>query len=43
MFGLMLLHGGPYNRVFMSEKTKGILLAAALTRGAESVDFVSFE
>lgn len=34
MLGLMLLHGGPYRKVFMSEKTKGILLGSALVRGA---------
>jgi hypothetical protein len=35
MFGLMLLHGGPYRKVLMSEKTKGLLLGAALLKDAE--------
>jgi hypothetical protein len=41
MLGLLLLHAGPLNRVLLSEKTKGILLAAALTKGAKSIDFIS--
>jgi hypothetical protein len=34
MFGLMLLHGGPYRKVLIAEKSKGILLGAAVIRGA---------
>ena len=34
MFGLLLLHGGPFRKVLLAEKSKGILLAAAIIRGA---------
>ena len=43
MLGLLLLHAGPFNKVLMAEKTKGIILGASLIKGAESVDFVSFD
>ena len=43
MMGLLLLHAGPFNRVLMSEKTKGIVLGSALIKGAQSVDVVSFD
>jgi hypothetical protein len=37
------LHGGPYRKVLLSEKTKGILLAATIIKSPQSIDFVSFE
>lgn len=43
MLGLLLLHAGPFERVLLSEKTKGIVMGAALLRDAKSVDFVSLE
>jgi len=43
MLGLMLLHAGPFGKVLMAEKTKGLLLGAALIKGASSVDIVSFD
>ena len=43
MLGLLLLHAGPIDRVLVSERTKGIILGAALLRKANSIDFVSLE
>ena len=34
MFGLLLLYGGPFKKVLLAEKSKGILLGAAVIRGA---------
>ena len=41
--GLLLLHAGPFNRVLLAEKTKGIVLGSALIKGAQSVSVVSFD
>lgn len=43
MLGLFLLHAGPFNRVLMAEKTKGIVLGSALVKGAQAISFVSFD
>jgi tRNA (adenine58-N1)-methyltransferase non-catalytic subunit len=37
MLALLLLYASPFQKVLLAEQTKGILLAAALTRGAHSV------
>jgi len=34
MLALMLLHGGPYRKVLVAEKSKGLLTGAALIKGA---------
>jgi hypothetical protein len=34
MLALMLLHGGPYRKVMIAEKNKGLLTGAVLIKGA---------
>lgn len=43
MLGLLLIYASPLGRTLIAEHTKGILLAAALARGAKSVTVASPE
>lgn len=41
MFALLLLNAGPFHKVLVSEQGKGLLLAAILERGAQSITVAS--
>jgi hypothetical protein len=41
MLGLLLLYASPLRNLLLAEQTKGILLAAALARGAKTVTVAS--
>jgi hypothetical protein len=43
MLGLFLLHSGPFNKVLLGERTKGIVLGSALVKGAKEVTVMAFE
>jgi tRNA A58 N-methylase Trm61 len=43
MLSLLLLMGGPYGKVMLAEKSKGIVLAGVVLRGAEEVSVFSEE
>ena len=43
ILGLFLLHAGPFRRVLLGERAKGIGLGAVLVKGATDVTLVSFD